>query len=957
MTFQQGFDIRLPVFALLASVAFGFPWLHGCGDDGKASVDGGNVRDGTPDSHHQADSGIDGGSDASADGGEPCTPDCTDRCGGPNGCGGTCPQTCTGGFVCRPPGYDYCAPDGSVEVLGRGLVAVSTGSGNDAIYVGWRWLPWDVTEGVEGFNVYRATSPNGPFSKRNTSPITGSTNYMDTGTAGTTYYYMARPVVGGVEGSDSNLSEVTAGSADHISIPLGARSDGADEIAEILPADLNGDGVMDFVLEMGNRDDCPGGINTESVVGYLEALVSTPEGSWEPAWRINTGFADIYCQHGNGNLTGWDLTGDGRAEVVSWHGTAGHLAVYDGVDGSLLAEAPITGSLDGGGLNTIAMLEDVTGDGVSDPFIVVNSNGYGPNQALYTAHRLENGALVEDRRIDGATLVWTDDDGAYPQLRGFGTHGLVAVDLDGDGHDEVFAGGALLYPSWDGYWAINKGHLDVVYPGDINTSSAGPEVFMANELSISSITSQPVWATLVRVQGGVPDLVWVEQNVGCGGHCCPALHPSGWSWCDDNTINVNCPCNNGWICQTSGSPSACNGYCRHPDWESCGFDKGYCADVAVAGFDGMLCVSLEQDPTYHADPGLGFSRVFTPTGQDITNAYPWPHRMWMKWPVDWDRGDQTGKLLYSPTAGYRQGDCGQAGHTVVADVVGDSREEYVNYCRSTNTLRIFTNVSVRDAKHVTPLADSGYRRGVSRQCGYPANRILMKTNQPRVDIIPDAVEPFGSCEGMPAGHVCRPAAGACDVEEVCDGTNPDCPEDSFAPTTTECRPSTDACDPAEACDGLSAACPQDVNNCTTCVPGACASTNGVANASAGQVFVDASCNQGPPTAAVHCDTSPSCSANACSGTVFYHACDGAGGCRTDTTGAASETIHAAACTVFDGSCNPVTAQLGHYCHHTAEWMGTFCRLHWYGCAGDGTCDQTTPCGHHDTTSVTEANCN
>jgi hypothetical protein len=92
------------------------------------------------------------------------------------------------------------------------------------------------------------------------------------------------------------------------------------------------------------------------------------------------------------------------------------------------------------------------------------------------------------------------------------------------------------------------------------------------------------------------------------------------------------------------------------------------------------------------------------------------------------------------------------------------------------------------------------------------------------------------------------------------------------------------------------------------------------------------------------------------GTVYYHACDGAGDCRFDTTKAASQTVQAAACTVFDTSCNPVTVQLGSYCHYTAEWMGTFCRLHWYGCAGDGTCDQSTPCSYHDTTSVSEADC-
>ena len=39
----------------------------------------------------------------------------------------------------------------------------------------------------------------------------------------------------------------------------------------------------------------------------------------------------------------------------------------------------------------------------------------------------------------------------------------------------------------------------------------------------------------------------------------------------------------------------------------------------------------------------------------------------------------------------------------------------------------------------------------------------------------------------------------------CDGSSASCPEDEFAPATTECRPSAGVCDAAESCDGISAA--------------------------------------------------------------------------------------------------------------------------------------------------------
>ena len=53
---------------------------------------------------------------------------------------------------------------------------------------------------VIGYNVYRATQPNGPFTKFNFTPIAG-TSYTDTAVqAGLTYYYLATAV-------DSNHNE------------------------------------------------------------------------------------------------------------------------------------------------------------------------------------------------------------------------------------------------------------------------------------------------------------------------------------------------------------------------------------------------------------------------------------------------------------------------------------------------------------------------------------------------------------------------------------------------------------------------------------------------------------------------------------------------------------------------------------------------------------------------------
>src|SRR6185295_16894583 len=57
--------------------------------------------------------------------------------------------------------------------------------------------------------------------------------------------------------------------------------------------------------------------------------------------------------------------------------------------------------------------------------------------------------------------------------------------------------------------------------------------------------------------------------------------------------------------------------------------------------------------------------------------------------------------------------------------------------------------------------------------------------------------------------VCRPAAGACDVDDHCSGTSAGCPADERAAAGEVCRPAVDGCDAMETCDGTSADCPPD----------------------------------------------------------------------------------------------------------------------------------------------------
>jgi fibronectin type 3 domain-containing protein len=72
-------------------------------------------------------------------------------------------------------------------------------------------LAWIDSPGATGYNIYEASSQNGPYSKINSSPES-STIYQITGlTNGTTYYFEVTSVNGNGEGSPTAAVSATPG--------------------------------------------------------------------------------------------------------------------------------------------------------------------------------------------------------------------------------------------------------------------------------------------------------------------------------------------------------------------------------------------------------------------------------------------------------------------------------------------------------------------------------------------------------------------------------------------------------------------------------------------------------------------------------------------------------------------------------------------------------------------------
>ena len=74
-----------------------------------------------------------------------------------------------------------------------------------------------------------------------------------------------------------------------------------------------------------------------------------------------------------------------------------------------------------------------------------------------------------------------------------------------------------------------------------------------------------------------------------------------------------------------------------------------------------------------------------------------------------------------------------------------------------------------------------------------------------------------TCALEATGTVCRTAASACDIQEVCTGSSPTCPDDTQAAQGTACGDSTNSvCDAPDSCDGNGTCLSNHADGSTEC---------------------------------------------------------------------------------------------------------------------------------------------
>lgn len=600
-----------------------------------------------------------------------------------------------------------------MELLNRGVIALRTG--NSTVYVGWRLLGTDPSD--IAFNLYRSANGGAPV-KLNMTPLVQTTDFVDSSATGLSLgasnAYFVRPIINGVEQlpSESYALAANVSIRQYLNIPLTPPPGGTtpDNVSYTYNAndasvgDVDGDGQYEIILKWdpsNSKDNSQSGYTGNT---YLDAY--RLDGT--RLWRIDLGRNIRSGAHYSQFLV-YDFDGDGRAEVVmrtapgsidgqgnfvvlpgdnpnaDYRNSSGYilsgpeyLSIFDGLTGVVISTIPFSparGSVSSWGDNygnrvvrfqaTVAYLDGV------HPSIVWTRGYAGPQSGLSARNEVaafdyRNHTLAQRWLFQAAT---NGPDSGYV---GQSAHSITVGDLDFDGKDEIVTGASAIDDNGTLFYNTGLGHGDALHLADMDLSRPGLEVFMPHE------------------------------NTGGNGHIGASLRAA----------------ESGTILLGLGVVQDLNG-----DWPDVGRGNAFDIDPNYPGYEFW---DIYHGSIYDADGNAIYSRpsnMFINFGawwdadplrelEDGTTISDWNYATHGRVNFDLDPAT-SGTQQFAPNASSNNGTKSTPG--LVADILGDWREEVI-WRRSDNTaLEIFSTIIPATNRMYTLMHDSQYRQAIAWQ--------------------------------------------------------------------------------------------------------------------------------------------------------------------------------------------------------------------------------------------------
>lgn len=374
------------------------------------------------------------------------------------------------------PQINGFAPERIKENINRGLTAVPTNDG-EGVFLSWRLLENDDPQ--TSFHIYRMI--NGRNKRLTNKPLKDVCHYIDKNpVSGEATYWVSILNANKKEIQESEKVTIHASKLkNYRSIKLNREV----RAGKVGVADLNGDGVYDYVIRTPHTNVDPGMPGDMNGSTYqIEAYLSDGTFLWSKDLGQGIEPGIWYSPY-----IVYDFNGDGKAEVAlktapestkrndkgRVDGGEEYLSIWDGMTGQEIDRVDWPERNDRYG-NLIRQNRNQIGMAYLDgktPYILACRGTY--KLMVVDAWQLNGNKLERAWRWDG--------DEENPIVRSMGAHSMVSGDVDNDGREEILLGSCMIDDNGTLLWSSGTGHPDKVYLTDIDPEREGMEVFLALE--------------------------------------------------------------------------------------------------------------------------------------------------------------------------------------------------------------------------------------------------------------------------------------------------------------------------------------------------------------------------------------------------------------------------------------------------------------------------------------------